>query len=101
MFESKAHIVEPTLIEVIKVAVGERGMYEGRDRVDQKLRIGELDFSYRHGLHVTPTVRVATPLAGVRQRAKQLARAVPYDLHSYANQQKRSELNNNVGSRRT
>src|SRR5215471_2067757 len=48
----------------------------------------------------TSAALVAKPLADVWQRAKQLARAVPYDLHTYANQEKRSELHDNVRSRR-
>ena len=76
-------------------------MCEGRNRVDEKLKIGEIDLLSKEACECYATPQVATSSSGVEQRAKQLARAVPYDLHSYANQQEGSELHNDIRSRLT
>ena len=57
ILEPKTDVVQPSLIEVIKVTVGQTGVDERGNRVDKKLKVHGLGFGFLggHSVHHTPT----------------------------------------------
>jgi len=65
-------------------------MCEGRNRVDEKLKIGEIDLLSKEACECYATPQVATSSSGVEQRAKQ--RLAPFHTICTPMQTSRKEV---------